>query len=45
MSSNNGIIKDVNELVYLGSNISSTKRDVAIRKAFAALNKLDKIWK
>ena len=43
----NQIIKAVQEFVYLGSNIASTKRDIEIRlaKAWSALNKLDKIWK
>ena len=40
-------LKRVNEFVYLGSNISSTERDVDIRigKAWAALDKLKVIWK
>ena len=40
-------IKEVKEFNYLGSNITSTERDVQIRlgKAWAALNSLDKIWK
>ena len=40
-------IKAVQDYTYLGSNIASTKKDVQVRlaKAWAALNKLDKIWK
>ena len=40
-------IKSVNEFVYLGSNIQSTERDIAIRKgkAWGALDALNKIWK
>lgn len=43
----NDNIKAVQEFTYLGSNIASTRRDIEIRlgKAWAALNKLDKIWK
>ena len=46
-SLNNETIKVVQEFTYLGSNIASTKKDVQIRlaKSWAALNKLDKIWK
>ena len=37
----------VEDFTYLGSNIQSTDKDIQIRKAkaWAALNKLDKIWK
>ena len=37
----------VEDFTYLGSNIKSTDKDIQIRKAkaWAALNKLDKIWK
>ena len=40
-------IKMVEDFTYLGSNIQSTDKDIQIRKAkaWAALNKLDKIWK
>jgi len=40
-------IKHVNNFTYLGSNIQSTEKDISIRKAkaWAALNKLQKIWK
>ena len=40
-------IKNVNEFVYLGSNIASTEKDVDTRlgKAWGALNGLGKIWK
>ena len=40
-------IKSVKEFVYLGSNIQSTERDIAIRKgkAWGALDALNKIWK
>ena len=43
----NNNISAVKEFTYLGSNISSTKRDIEIRlgKAWSALNKLDVIWK
>ena len=46
-SKNNGIVKAVEDFVYLGSNIASTKRDVEVRlgKAWTAIRKLDKIWK
>jgi len=33
----------VQDFIYLGSNVASTKRDLV--KAWSALNKLDKIWK
>ena len=40
-------IKHVDHFTYLGSNIQSTEKDIQIRKAkaWAALNKLQKIWK
>ena len=40
-------INSVKEFVYLGSNIQSTERDIAIRmgKAWGALDALNKIWK
>lgn len=40
-------IKEVDNFVYLGSNVQSTEKDIQIRKAKAwvALNKLDRIWK
>ena len=40
-------LKEVEHFTYLGSNISSTEKDVMIRiaKAWSALNRLRTIWK
>ena len=44
---NGTILKEVENFTYLGSNISSTEKDVMIRiaKAWSALNRLRTIWK
>ncbi|XP_066915257.1 uncharacterized protein [Clytia hemisphaerica] len=46
-AANGNPLKNVDSFVYLGSEISSTEKDIKIRiaKAWSALNKMQVIWK